>query len=340
MKKLSIALCLALSLAPAVPCLELRDGLVRLVIDDRTGRFALYELADASRNRYEPLLYDKETRTTFATLSVDGKTYRLGESSEFRVSVARDGAGARVEYRSSFCSVRQSFSFLTSPGSSLTDGVSIDYVIENLSTKESSIGLRILYDTWLGEKSSAHFSASSSGALTTETFLEGDYADTWIRSGEAAGGSGSLQLQLAPPATRPDRLVAANWKRLSDAIWAFDKAASRGFTLLPYSINDSALALYFEPAVLRPGSTRAVRSILSRPHDGYPSGAPAAATTAAVAATPVDTAPLDAVADLVAVRALLDAIDEALAAGRKPSEADLAAMKAALERLEARKRKY
>ncbi len=340
MKKLTIALCMAAALVSAVPGLELKDGLMRLVVDDRTGRFALYQLVDAARGRYEPLLYDKETRTTYATLSVDSSLYKLGEATDFRVSVSRDGSGARVEYRSAFCVVRQSFSFLTSPGASMADGVAMDYVIENVSAKDASIGLRLLYDTWLGEKSSAHFIAQAAGPLVAETFLEGDYGDAWLRSAESDKAAVALQVQVKAPATRPDRLVAANWKRINDASWGFDKGGSRGFTMLPYSVNDSALALYYEPTALRPGSTRAVRSILSTVHQGYAADAPAAAASAAVAAAPVATAPLDAAADLVAVRALLDAIDEALASDTPPSKADLEAMKAALERLEARKRKY
>jgi hypothetical protein len=282
-------------------------------------------------------LYDQETRTTYPTLIVDQKTYKLGDSGDFRVAVIKDAPGEiRVEYRSSFCIVRQSFAFVASAGAAMPDGISIRFDIENVSEKESSVGLRFLLDTWMGEKSGNHFGTKDIAALSVETSLSGDFGDTWIRSPGDAGAS--LQIQLAAPATKPDRAVAANWKRLNDAPWAFDANPSRTFTLLPYSINDSAIALFYEPAALRPGASRSVLVVLGNENEGYP-GAAGVSHTAASAAAALD-APLDAMTDLVAVRSVLDALNAALASGASLSDAEIAEMQATLERLEARKASY
>ncbi|MBU0928538.1 MAG: hypothetical protein KKA67_12370 [Spirochaetes bacterium] len=343
MKKLSIAIAAAAILASSAFGLDIKDGRMRLVLDERSGRFALYYLEDVARNRYAPLLYDQETRTTYATLSFDQKTYKLGDASEFRVSVSRQDGGARVEFRSSFCVVKQTFSFLASPGATMSDGLGVAFEIENVSQKDAEIGLRVLLDTWLGEKGSAHFSTQALGPLSIETALSGDYSDAWIRSSDGQAVTG-LQVQLAVPATRPDRLVAANWKRLNDNAWSFEANPARNFTLLPYSINDSAIAMYFEPAPVRPGSTRAIRTVLSQATDSYPTvaSAPAAAGPADPAGIPVpaDTAPLDEMADLVAARSVLDAVNAALASGAGMSADDIAALESILRRLEARKSKY
>ena len=344
MKRLSIVLIAAAMLVSAASGLELKDGRMRLVIDDRNGRFALYYLEDVTRNRYVPLLYAEETRTTYPTLVFDQKTYKLGDASDFRVTVARDGpSGARIEFKSSFCVVKQTFAFVTSPGAAMSDGVLISFSMENVAQKDAPIGLRLLFDTWLGEKAQAHFRAQSAGALLGETILSGDFKDAWVRSSgdaDAASSLAGLQVQLAAPSTKPDRLVAANWKRLNDSAWSFEASPSRNFTLLPYSINDSALALYYDPVVVRPGSTRGVSIFLSQSNDGYPVDASGAAAIGPSITAPSETAPLDEMVDLIAVRNVLEAINAAIASGVEVSEAQRQELEAILSRLEARKAKY
>ncbi len=344
MRRLTILALAAMAFTASAFGLEAKDGRIKLVVDDRTGRFSLYYLVDVTRNRYEPLLYDQETRTTYATLMVDGKAFRLGDAPEFRIAVSREASGkVRVEYRSSFCVVRQLFSFVTSPGAPMADGVTIQYSIENVSKAESAIGLRVLLDTYVGEKSAAHFVAQGVGPLVSERALSGDYADSWVRGlGSAELSAANLQVLLGEPATRPDTLLAANWKRLNDSSWFFEANPSRNFTLLPYSINDSALALYYEPAPVRPGSTRAVVVGLSQAVEGYDAYVAAKGDKPPVVAiaAPSATAPLDEMADLIAVRAVLEAIDAMLAAGQAPNAAELEALETTLRRLEARKGQY
>lgn len=346
MKKLILLLIAVTLFGAAAFGLDIKDGRIKLTVDEKSGRFSLYYLSDVTKSLYVPLLYAEESRTTYATLSFDQKTYKLGEASEFRVGVSKEASGGvRIEYRSSFCVIKQVFTFVTSPGSSMTDGVSLEYSIENVSQRDTPIGLRILFDTWLGEKIQTHFTTQSAGPLSGEVALIGDFMDSWIRSSETVAEKKetvSLQLQLSSPATKPDRVVAANWKRLSDAAWSFDTNASRNFTLLPYSINDSAVALYFEPIVIRPGSTRKVSTILSQANEGYPevSSLTDPATTPLVITAPAVTAPLDEMVDLVAVRDVLDAINAAISAGTTPTAAELEAMDSIVRQLETRKSKY
>jgi len=337
MKRFLSFLILACALGSSAFALEVRDGRMRLVVDDRSGRFALYYLADVTKNRYVPLLYDQETRTTYPTLMVDQKAYRLGETAEFRTTVAKDGAGVTIEYRSSFSVIRQSFSFTTSTGATLSDGVMISVTVENVSQKDSTIGFRYLFDTWLGEKAGTHFVAPSGTVLGTEALYGIDSTEPWIKSPGDAGAS--LQVALTGPATRPDRVIAANWKRLNDASWAIETNASRNFTLLPYSVNDSALALYYDPVVVRPGASRAIIIALGNETSG-PQRTAISTPVPATSVPAVDSVPLDAMADLIAVRSVLDAIDAALSSGSALAPEEQASLEATLKRLEARKVEY
>ena len=346
MKRLCAALALAALVAAAAGALEVKEGRMRLVVDERTGRFAVYYLADIAKNVYVPLLYDQETRTTYPTLYLDQKTYKLGESTEFRTTVsARGASGIRVEYRSAFCVVRQDFSFIASLGSALADGLRITIEMENVSEKDLSMGLRYLLDTWLGEKSGTHFSVPGKGPVAAETSLSGGSMDASVVS---PGDSGtSLQILLGGAATKPDRVLLANWKRLNDTAWSFEANASRAYTLLPYSINDSAAAIFFDPVVVRRGATLTVSIAMGKETSaGFPSTASAqtgdtrTATATALASTPTASTPLDIMTDYIAVRDLLKAINAMMAADQAPSEEELAAFESVLKRLEERKKGY
>jgi hypothetical protein len=349
MKKIAIVLLALAVVAPVAFGLDVKDGRLRFVIDEKSGRFALYFLENAIKNKYVPLLYDQETRTSYATLQIDQKMYKLGDSSEFRVTMAKESTGSvRVEYRSSMCVVKQTFTLMTSPGAQAPDSMLVRFNIENLSGKESNIGLRYLLDTWLGEKQSAHFKSGMLGLASSELALSDDYGDQWIRSpGEVEtpvpGDAAVFQVSFNSPSTRPDRVVAANWKRLNDVAWLLDVNASRNFTLLPYSINDSAIALYYEPVLLRPGAERVIEIIMGAATDGFNAVKATDTKTGTLAqlpTVPAETAPLDEMTDLVAVRSVLEAINAALAAQNALSPDILSQLKTTLDRLEDRKGKY
>ena len=335
MKRLTALLVLCSAFAAAAPALELKDGRIKLVVDDRSGRFALYYLVDAAKGSYQPLMYDQETRTSYLTLYLDQRAYKLGESADFKVTVAREGDGIRVSYRSSHCAISQTFSIVASAGGT-KDSLRISFSLENVSEKDLSIGLRMLLDTWLGEKSGAHFSTQSAGPVSTELTLSGSYTDSWVRSPGDSGAT--FQLTLADPTTRPDRVILANWKRLNDSPWSMETSPSRTFTLLPYSINDSAMAVFWDPVTVRKGSTRSLDVVLGNQSD--PVAASVAATSAPLSSATLSSAPLDLASDLVAVREVLARLNEALASGTPPSAELLAQYASIIALLESRKEGY
>lgn len=324
--------------ASAAGAQELSSGRMLVRIDPRNGRFTVHYMADVARRQFVALLDDKEARTSFPTLYLDQRAIRLGEAPEFRVTVSTEQGAALISYRSSTAVVRQRIEFATSPGASAADGIAVSFEIENISDRDMQVGLRYLLDTWLGEREGSHFVLPSAGVLSGETLLAGDYDERHIVS---PGSGAALYLPFHAPATRPDRVVAANWKRLSDAAWAMDVNASRGFTLMPYSINDSALALYFEPRTLRGGERRSIAVLLSAATPGAYASATAARPAEASPTGTIAIAPsLDMMADLIAARKLLDAINAALAADVPPGADELAAFESLLKRLEERKAGY
>jgi hypothetical protein len=153
-------------------------------------------------------------------------------------------------------------------------------------------------------------------------------------------------VQFAGPGIdRPDKVVLANWKRLSDASWGFDVNSQRNFTLVPYSINDSAIALYWEPISVARGGSRRISFVMGTLNEkGYPEASEKTTTEQIFASTVLGSAAPDAAtamaADIVAVRDLVSRIDRALSTGGTISDDELAAWRKILDRLEERKKGY
>ena len=171
MKHIAATISVLIACAIGLQALEAREGLVKLVVDESTARISVYRLVDVAKDRYEPLIFDSDPRTSFATLSVDGRLYKLGDAAEFRPTTKRTDTGAQIEFRSASFVVRQILDFARSDGSALADGLRVSFEIENISEGEASLGLRYLLDTWLGEKSGIHFETDKRPRISQETAI-------------------------------------------------------------------------------------------------------------------------------------------------------------------------
>ncbi len=338
------AIALAVLAQFCATALELKEGLVRLVINESTARISIYRLVDIAKGRYESLIFDQDPRTSFATLSIDGRFAKLGDASDYRVSVSRTDTGAQIEFRSSFCAVRQYLDFAKSEGAALADGIKVRFELENVSERDSMLGLRYLIDTNLAEKSGIHFSSSTRSRINEETSILPNAADTWIAT---PGDKASFMVQFGGPGVdRPDRVILANWKRLSDAPWGFEANIQRNFTLVPYSINDSAMDLFWEPGSVPRGGIRKISFFMGSLNEkGYPAAVAGKTQTEDIFASTVLSAGTPDIqasiaTDLVAVRDLISRIDRSISTGAKISDEELAAWKRILDRLEERKKVY
>lgn len=335
---LAAAVLLCALLPAALGAAEIREGRIKLVLHENTGRFSLYYLTDIKRERYESLFVDQDPRTSFLAVLVDDKAFRLGESTAFRFRVSAEGGKPAIVFESSFLSVSQEFSFIKSEGAALADGVRMDVRIGNRGERQTQVGVRFLLDTKLGEGNPVHFSTDQR-ELRAETLISGADSDRWWYSKtETAGLMGSIAVGGVP---RPDAVHIANWKRLNDAPWKVSPSQGRNFNLLPYSVGDSALCYYFDPVPIARGGESVVSILLAAARDdGF--GAPTAPAEDDVSrilresATAAASPELTIRTDLIALRDLLDRIDRAIAEGGAATEDELAAMEAILERMKGR----
>jgi len=342
--RLFLAALFSLTLLGGAFALELREGLVKIVVDESIARFSLYRLVDVAKDRYEPLYFDQDVRTSAVTLSFDGRQYKLGDSADFRQTFARIDGGLAITFQSAFAKVTESLLFARSAESSLADGLRVTITVENVSQRDASIGIRWLVDTSLAEKSGIHFRTPGKERLAAETLFEGTSFEDWVSTpGEVA----NFMVQFVGQGLdRPDRVHFANWKRLNDAPWAIDASSARNFTLLPYSVNDSALAMYWQPrTVIRGGTLSLTTALGSFSEKGYPPATADSGTSALFSKTVLadktggDVQSLVA-ADLLSVRDLLSRIDLALSGTAAASPDEIASWKKILDLLEERKKGY
>jgi hypothetical protein len=308
--------------AARLPALSFRQGLIRLDIHESTGRFSLYCMTDPETERYEPLFTSEDPRTSFVAVNIDDRVYRLGEASVFSIELdSRRPTAPAIVFQSPFLVVRQEFLFITTPGSAQVNGVKLAIRVENTGTGTANVGLRVLIDTNLGEGFGAIPFETDLRRVSAEAGIDGAAEDQWWLS-----RNGRLSLMgsiFAGADQKPDFLHFANWKRLNDMPWKTGYAQGRNFNYPPYSMGDSAVCYYYDPAPLQPRERRIYGIFL------------AAGETAGLGFRPGSE--FDGrEEDLNLLRDLLDRLDLFLAGEIEISADDLTVMEQTIARLKSR----
>jgi len=231
---------------------EITDGYVKLILNEKTGSFSLSSLSDSS---YKPLFSSRNQKSSYISISVDGKIYRLGQSGAFKSKAENEYGEPAFVFESKSIKVTQVFSKVKTSGSQNTNGVLVKITVENTGAQSSKVGLRFLLDTDLGEKQKIPF-ITDKFEITKELKIEKEEGEKfWISRGESISLMGSIVNPLDDSAETPDFIHFANWKRLNDAPWKLRYAEERSFTFLPHSIKDSAVCYYYEPSVIDAGGS-------------------------------------------------------------------------------------
>jgi len=334
-----------------VGALEVESGRVRLVLHEGSGRYSLYILKADEQPQYVPLFVDRDPRTSWLSVVVDGRIHRLGEGGEFReTAVSRTPQGARLQWESRTLRITQEFTFLSPVGARSATGVRIELTLTNLGASAVSVGVRDCLDTYLGEDQGAHFRTQPGGDVTAESTLTRDRMPAWwVSAGKAGEGVAFQRLTSGAGITPPDTIIFANWKRLNQVSWSYDTSIGRSFNLLPYSINDSAVCHYYEPLPVAPGESRSIVSVLGNyTPAGYAAGETSAkpARTADGASPGVPGAQSDG-AGLADIRSalqrlndLLQEIDAKLSSGQPLTDEDIQLIQQALSGIKSRSEPY
>lgn len=239
-------LIIAVLLAIAIPlcAAEYSDGTLRLVLHEKTGRFSLYAMETTNQGKGQALFSDEDPGTSFLSVMVNDRSYKMGDSGNFRISLAEDGNNPSFIFDSPFMIVTQKFSFIKTPNSAYSNAVKIQITLENRSDRQVSAGARFLLDTKLGEGLSGSPFKTGRRTINSETLLTKiDDDQYWIDRNETVSLAGSF---ITNSKEDPDSIHFANWKKLSGVSWKAAYQAGRNFNYPPYSIGDTAVCYYFE----------------------------------------------------------------------------------------------
>jgi hypothetical protein len=236
------------------------DGKIKLTLNERTGRFSLYYKDDAEKNKYQSLLWDRDPRTSYLAVQIGSRVYKLGNASYFRVAIRGSQTNPSLTFESASLSVVMDFSFIKTPNSDETNGIRIDIRLHNWGDGDINAGLKLVLDTYFGEKKSPQFKTNLR-YIDSETVVNRVVSDQWWLSKDA---NGSLMGSIYVDGTYyPDTLHFANWKRLADAKWKTTYVAGRNFNALPFSIKDDAVAYYMETTTLARWDQRTMTVMLA-----------------------------------------------------------------------------
>ncbi len=271
-KKLFVFAIIVLLLVTLIPIysLEVQEGRVKLILHEGTGRFSAYYLVNFKEKKYISFLVDQDPRTTVLSIVLGNRILRMGEAAGFKESAVKTKNGAKFVWKSNLVEITEDFTFVASANSPLATGIKITLTIKNISEQDLTVGVRYLFDTYLGEDSRIHFKTDKQNELVRELSIDkSNMIKYWISP--ASDKNFELEsLLTGKNITTPDRVVFANWKRLNDSGWSYETVSSRNFNLLPYSINDSAVCQYYNPRSLKKGSSRTIVLLLGKfDKEGY-----------------------------------------------------------------------
>lgn len=330
--------------------LEKTSGRIKLQLHEQTGRFSLSYLEDVSAGTYVPLLFAKDPETTTLYLSMDNKLYSMGDSTFFDQRVLKENNDT-VSYiwESNQIVVTESFSLIKSVKSALTDGLKITITVKNVSEIIKKVGLSYLLDTYLGEKSRVHFKTDSNTVINSETYYTSNFPSYFVSPYDSSAFGGLEVMLKGPGITAPEKIIFANWKRLKDNIGNYNVQNSRNFNLLPYSINDSAAAIYYNQRSVAPGNEFKIVLVLGAFTGSFFQGNTEEEAASEInklyiqtVETPDDTTNIEASlkTDLIAVEDLIAKIDEKLKYPEQVTAEEINLIRQIIDNLGQRKKLY
>ncbi len=243
---------------------------------DDTGRFAVDVTGgDPSRSDDDgkALIYGHpKPWTSFTTLRINGKDYCFGKATRKRSGAGLPGGQilsppAQEENRLTMkcqygaVEVEQLLDIARSPSTGALDTARIRYIIVNTGTDPVEVGLRTLFDTMVGDNDGAPFRIGAKAVTKDYSCSSKEIPDFWQAFDSLATPAVIAQGTLkGGDVTPPDRLIFTNWGKAADNPWDFRVDADADFTRFGEDELDSAVVMYWDPQILKPGERRMITS--------------------------------------------------------------------------------
>jgi hypothetical protein len=232
---------------------EFNDGNIRLIINEKTGLFSLFFLTDPATRRYEPFFANKTPQTSFLSVNLNGKSFRPDKDKNFRVSVETFRGNPVIMFDSSILEVTEIFSFVKTANSPVANGVKISIYLKNKTGKQAVVGMRALFDTYLGEGHGKVPFVINGQNIKQETIVKNLSDDSyWASRGMNFSIMGNITNPRDGSGKMPDYIHFANWRKFNGAIWKAPYHEGRSLAGNSASSGDSAVCYYYEGVRLQP----------------------------------------------------------------------------------------
>ncbi len=253
------------SLKP-VKRVELRNDFIEIAVSDRYPGTNFTQgitggLPVTPYDNNKPILFGHpHPYTSFTTVQIDGKEAIYG-SQEGRLLddpyITRDNKSIERSWGYGNIEIKQKVSLVVSEWSETKyeDTAQLQYVIINNDNIPHQVGLRVLFDTMLGQNDSALIRTSNYPFTGFEQDFSGASVPNWWIAIEGQqrkvlfSAQGTIKGYGATP---PNRFVIANWSNIFKSKWHYDTNGELGI------VHDSAVAMWWYPVTVPPGKVHIV----------------------------------------------------------------------------------
>lgn len=220
------------------------------------GRFNM-GVQDASGQWDLSYRWPGDPSTSITSLRIDGVDYVYGTDGTNTVAPSDiDALTNRSTWWIGDVEVTQDVQIIQDAQGNPTDAARISYQIHNIGSVAHTVGTRVMIDTEINTNDGAPFRVPGDGIITSEREYSGSAIPDFFQvfstiedSLHVAAGT------LRDGTTLPDRFVIAAWPGIRST--AYDYTINPAMSIT----NDSAYAVYWNPADLAPGETRTVSTI-------------------------------------------------------------------------------
>jgi len=237
--------------------LTMEEGNMKLVVDDATGGFQLYQRQDRN-SIWEPLLGDSFTSTYFSVY-YDEEWINLLLDPVITRWVESDGLSINIIFEESRFTYRVNMELIQKGNAPLQNYLLCKGLLQNKDNESHDFGLRFLLDTRF--KMNQEYFQVNGSSIQGEKGYRQPLPDYVLNRGI----SPEDQLYILPgeEGTAPEHLVLANWYRLDQSkALPYIAREGRPFDALPFSLDDGALAYYWNPQSVKPAETLQISMLL------------------------------------------------------------------------------
>lgn len=221
--------------------IEIEKDDIRLALNGDEGTFAIYGVAE--KGNHIPLLTTKDGNCKSYFIVKSGThEYKLQSKAGIKTEVRNTPLGAQMAYLVSgnFQAVVD-FSFMPSIATSTRiDMLRITVFIINIANDVKPFALKGVFDTSLGENTSAHFSTAARKNINSEIQFQSMEEELWVRS---SNKDAAIQFLLGgKQISTIESVTLATRDKLDSVTWIPSVQTSKSFNSVT-SYNDSAVGI-------------------------------------------------------------------------------------------------